>query len=70
MDKAHLLSSPMVVRSLDVKNDSFCPCEKGEELLSLKYHNLVLLVHLCILLTVLAQIFIFSVNLLVRYSSF
>ena len=33
MDKAHHLSSPMVVRSLDVKNDSFCPCEKNEELL-------------------------------------
>ena len=28
MDKAHPLSSPMVVRSLDVKNDSFGPCEK------------------------------------------
>ena len=28
MDKAHPLSSPMVVRSLDVKNDSFHPCEK------------------------------------------
>ena len=33
MDKAHSLSSPMVVRSLDVKNDPFRPCEKGEELL-------------------------------------
>ena len=28
MDKAHLLSSPMVVRSLDVKNDSFRPYKK------------------------------------------
>ena len=33
MDKAHSLSSPMVVRSLDMKNDPFRPCEKGEELL-------------------------------------
>ena len=33
MDKAHPLSSPMVVRSLDVKKDPFCPCEKDEELL-------------------------------------
>ena len=32
MDKAHPLSSPMVVQSLDVKNDSFRPCEKDEEL--------------------------------------
>ena len=29
MDKAHHLTSPMVVWSLDVKNDSFRPCEKG-----------------------------------------
>ena len=36
MDKAHPLSSPMVVRSLDVKNDPFRPCEKDEELLSPK----------------------------------
>ena len=33
MDKAHPLSSPMVVRSLDVKIVRFRPCEKGEELL-------------------------------------
>ena len=30
MDKTHSLSSPIVVGSLDVKNDSFCPCEKDE----------------------------------------
>ena len=28
MDKAHSLSSPMVVGSLDVKNDQFRYCEK------------------------------------------
>ena len=33
MDKAHPLSSSMVAHSLDVKNDLFRPCEKGEELL-------------------------------------
>ena len=33
MDKAHPLSSPMVVHSLDVKNDPFHPGENGEELL-------------------------------------
>ena len=32
MNEAHHLTSPMVVRSLDVKNDPFRPCEKGEEL--------------------------------------
>ena len=36
--------------------------------LVLKYHILVLFVHLCILLIVLAHIFLFSVNLLARYS--
>ena len=36
MHKAHSLSSPMVVLSLNVKNDPFRPCEKGEELLGPK----------------------------------
>ena len=34
MDKAHPLSLSMVVYSLNVENDPFPPCEKGEELLS------------------------------------
>ena len=34
MDKAHPLSLPMIVRSLDLKNDSFHHCEKGKESLS------------------------------------
>jgi len=33
MDKAHLLTSLMVVRSLDMKKDPFHPPEEGEELL-------------------------------------
>ena len=37
--------------------------------LVLKYHILVPLVHLCILLTVLGQILLFYVNLLAKYSS-
>ena len=36
MDKAHPLSFPMVVHSLDVTSDSFHPCDKGEEFLSLE----------------------------------
>ena len=28
MDKVHPLNSLMVVQSLDMKKDSFCPCEK------------------------------------------
>ena len=35
MDKSHPLSSPMIVSSIDVKNDSFRPYEKGGELLGL-----------------------------------
>ena len=36
MDKAHPLSSPMVIHSLDVKNDSFRPCENCEKLQGLE----------------------------------
>ena len=36
MDKAHPLSSPMVVRTLDVKKDPFCPKEDDEETLGLE----------------------------------
>ena len=32
VDKTHPFSSSMIVRSLDVKNDPFRPCEKGEKL--------------------------------------
>ena len=45
MDKSHPLSSPLVVRSLEVTKDSFQPKEENEELLDLKYHILVQLVH-------------------------
>ena len=70
MDKAHPLSSPMVVRSLDVKKYPFRPCEKKmKNYLVLKFHILVLLVHLCILLIVHIQTLTFAINLLVRYSS-
>ena len=33
MDKSHPLSSLMIVHSLEVKNDIFCPKEDNEELL-------------------------------------
>ena len=59
IDKAHSLSSPMIVRSLDVKNNSFRPCEKNEELLGLEVPYLVLLVHLCILPIVHVQTLLF-----------
>ena len=34
MNEAHPLTSPMVVRSLDVRKDPFRPCEKDEELVT------------------------------------
>ena len=34
MDEAHPLSTPMVVRSLDVEKDQFCLKEDGEAILS------------------------------------
>ena len=33
MDKTHPLSTPIVVRSLDVNKDQFRPCENDEEFL-------------------------------------
>ena len=60
MNKAYHLSSPMVVRSLDVKNDPIRPCKKKmKNYLVLKYHILVLLVHLCILPIVHIQTLLF-----------
>ena len=39
MDKAHPLSTPMVVRSLNAENDHFHQQENNEECLVLKYHT-------------------------------
>ena len=69
MDKAHPLSSPMVVRSLDVKNDPFRPCEKGEELLGPKVPYLSVIGALMYLANCTRPDIAFSVNLLARYSS-
>ena len=43
VDKAHLLSSPIVVQPPNVKNDSFFPCKNGENLLGPKvpYHSAI-----------------------------
>ena len=52
MNEAHPLTSPMVVRSLDVKKDPFRPVKMVKNCLVLKYDILMLLVLLCILLLV------------------
>ena len=69
MDKAHPLSSPMVVRSLDVKNDPFRPCEKGEELLGPEVPYLSVIGALIYLANCTRPDIAFYVNLLARYSS-
>ena len=65
MDKAHPLSSLMVVRSLDVKNDSFRPYENGEELLGPEVSYLNVICVLMYLANYIRPDFDFSVNLLV-----
>ena len=59
MDKAHPLTSPMVVCSLYVKRTHFVLVKIVKNYLVMKYHILVLLVHLSILLIILSQIFLF-----------
>ena len=69
MDKAHPLSSPMVVRSLDVKKDPFRPYEKGEKLLGPEVPYLSVIGALMYLANCTRPDIAFSVNLLARYSS-
>ena len=69
MNEAHPLTSPMVVCSLDVKNDPFRPCEKGEELLGLEVPYLSAIGALMYLATCTCPDIAFPVNLLARYSS-
>ncbi|XP_047270308.1 secreted RxLR effector protein 161-like [Capsicum annuum] len=69
MDKAYPLSTPMVVRSLDVSKDSFQPIEEGEEILSPKVPYLSTVSALMYLVNAKRPDIAFSVNLLVRYSS-
>ena len=69
LDKVHPLSSPMVVCSLDVKNDPFRHCEKGEELLSPKVPYLSVIGALMYLANCTCPDIAFSINLLARCSS-
>ena len=69
MNEAHPLTSPMVIRSLDVKKDPFRPCEKGEELLGPEVPYLSAIGALMYLATCTRPDIAFPVNLLSRYSS-
>ncbi|WJZ98368.1 hypothetical protein VitviT2T_016896 [Vitis vinifera] len=59
----------MVVRSLDVKNDPFRPCEKDEELLGPEVPYLSAIGAFIYLANCTRPNIAFSVNLLARYSS-
>jgi len=69
MDKAHPLSTPMVVRSLDVNKDPYRPQEDGEESLGPEFPYLSAIGALMYLANCTRPDIAFSVNLLARYSS-
>ena len=69
MDKSHPLSSPMVVRSLEVTKDPFRPKEENEELSGSKVPYLSAIGALMYLVNYIQPDITFSVNLLARYSS-
>ena len=69
MDKAHPLSTPMVVLSPDVKKDFFRPREDNEEILGLEISYLSAMGALKYLANSTKLDIAFVVNLLARYSS-
>ena len=69
MDKSHPLSSPTVVRLLEVTKDPFWPKEENEELLGPEVPYLSSICALMYLANYTQPNIAFSVNLLARYSS-
>ena len=69
MDKAHSLSSTMIVRSLNAKKDPFCPKEKNKALLGPEIPYLSAIGVLLYLTRCTRADIAFSVNLLARFSS-
>ena len=68
MDKAHPLSFPMVIRSLNIKDDPFRPEEENEEILGSEAPYLNAIGALIYLANNTRPDIAFSVNLLARYS--
>jgi hypothetical protein len=68
LDKAHPLSTSMVVRSLDIKKDPFRPQEDGEETLGPEVPYLIAISALMYLTNCTRPNITFSINLLARYS--
>ena len=69
MDKAHPLSTPMVVRSLNLQNDQFCPRESDEEIRGPEVPYLNAIGALMYLAQCTRPDIAFAVNLLARFSS-
>ena len=69
MDKSHFLSSPMVVRLLEVAKDPFWPKEENEELLGPEIPYISTIGALMYLANYTRSDISFSVNLITRYSS-
>ena len=69
MDNAHPLSTPMIVRTLDPKKDSFRPLEDGEKILGHEVPYLNTIGALLYLAQCTRPDIAFSVNLLARFSS-
>jgi hypothetical protein len=69
MDNAHPLSTPMVVRSLDVNKDPFRPYENNDEILGPEVPYLSAIGALMYLANTTRPDIAFSVNVLARYSS-
>ncbi|CAM8919718.1 unnamed protein product [Rhodiola kirilowii] len=69
MDKCNPLSTPMVVRSLDVNKDPFRPCEDSEEILGSEVSYFSAIGALMYLTNCTRPDISFVVNLLARFSS-
>ncbi|KAJ0881424.1 putative RNA-directed DNA polymerase [Helianthus annuus] len=69
MEKSHPLSTPMVVRPLDVEKDPFRPPKDGEEILGPEVPYLSAIGALMFLASHTRPDISFSLNLLARYSS-
>ena len=67
MDQVNPLSSPMVVRSLNVKNNPFRPSKKNEELLDPEVPYLSVIDALMYLTSYTRPNIAFSISLLARY---
>ena len=69
MDKANPLSTPMVIRSLNIEIDSFRPCEENEKILDSEFPYLSAIGALMYLANCTRPNISFAVNLLARFNS-